>query len=36
MARLVDDDIESPYKAVPDILVFNLFYIVVSVFISLS
>ena len=34
MFRLVNDDIESLYKIVPDI--FNSFYKVVSVFVSLS
>ena len=34
MFRLGDDDIESPYKIVPDI--FHLFYKVVSVFVSVS
>ena len=34
MFRLVNDDIESLYKIVPDI--FGSFYKVVSVFISLS
>ena len=31
--RVVDDDIEIPYKIVPDMFIF---YIVVSVFVSLS
>ena len=34
MLRLVDEDIASPYKIVPD--VFDFLYKVVSVFVSLS
>ena len=34
MLRVVDDDIESPYKIVPDI--FDFWYKVLTVFISLS